>query len=47
MSRRSEPVAGWRERAGALIARAWRARAEALRSPATDEATLGEVMVRV
>lgn len=47
MSRRSEAVDGWRERAGALIARAWRARAEALRSPAADEATLGDVMARV
>ena len=33
--------------AGKLIAKAWRDRAEAVRSPATDEAALGDAMAWV
>ena len=56
MSEREDPaVAGGslrrvdvgEEDARALIARAWRARREALQSPATDKATLGARMARV
>ena len=45
--RRREPGGGGEEQARALIAKAWRARREALQSPPTDEATLGAVMARV
>lgn len=45
--RRSDPVDGGEEHARALIAKAWRARREALQSPPTDEATLGAVMAGV
>ncbi|MXX56851.1 MAG: tetratricopeptide repeat protein [Gemmatimonadetes bacterium] len=44
MSRRSESAEGGTERARALVARAWRARREALESPPTDDATLVAVM---
>ena len=46
-SERLEPVGGGKERARALIAKAWQARYEALQSPPTDEAALGAVMTRV
>ena len=45
--RRLEPAEGEAENARALVAKAWRARREALQSPPTDEAALGAVMARV
>ena len=44
---RVEPVGGGQARARALIAKAWRARRQALESPPGDEATLAAVMARV
>ena len=47
MSQRLESAGRGEKRARALIAKAWRARREALQSPPTDEATLGAVLARV
>ena len=47
MSRRSEPAEDGEEHARALIAKAWRSRRKALRSPPADEATLGVLMARI
>ncbi|MDE2678036.1 MAG: tetratricopeptide repeat protein [Gemmatimonadota bacterium] len=44
---RLEPVGGGKERARALIAKAWQARYEALQSPPTGETAFGAVMARV